>query len=316
MAEVLQLLKPITISGSKLSSSQVAEPATGADPDPAAWSSATTYTVGQRVHVASTHLIYEATTLVTNLNKDPTNAANAGYWLTVGATNKWRMFDQKSTSTTSRVGALAVIVAPGTVFNALALVNIHGADLVQVVQTDPSAGEVLNISAPLRRPPSAVNHYAYCFDPIDVKDSYFLSDMPAFPNSTVWVNLVANNGTSVVSVGAMLIGPNHLIGKGIQYGARLGITDYSKKTVNGFGDLEIVEGAFSSKASFQQWIDNTEVDSTKRLLTSVRAVPCLWRGSPTYDSTQVYGIYRDWEITLQYFDVSLLSIDLEGITEQ
>jgi hypothetical protein len=316
MSQVLQLLKPITIGATQLTAHNVPEPATGDSPDPAAWSSVTTYTQGQRVYSASTHLIYEATSAASNTNKDPTLAANIAFWITVGATNRWRMFDQKSTSQTTRVGTLQWTVTPGTFFNGLAVVNITNADTIDVVQTHPTEGTIFTLHASLRSPPSSPDHYAYCFEPVELRSYYFIEDVPPYPTSSVQVTLTATNGTNVVGCGAFLMGPTYPIGNGLQYGARVGIQDYSKKQTNSFGDLEIVEGAFSSKGSFQMWVDKADVDSVKKTLASVRALPCLWRGSPLYDSTVVYGIAKDWEITIQYFDVSLLNLELEGITEQ
>lgn len=317
MAEILQLLKPIPITSAMLTACNVAEPATGDTPDPAAWSSVTTYTVGQRVFSAATHTIYEATTAASNTNKDPDQAVNAAFWTTVGATNRWRMFDQKSTSQTSRVGTLTFTVNPGSVFNGFGLVNVTGADTVRLLQTDPVSGTVYDQTTSLRAPPSSADYYDYCFDAVEVKDYFVATDLPTFSSSSVAVTLTASNGTSVVGCGAALIGKVYSIGNGVQYGARIGITDYSKKKVNSFGDMEFVEGAFSSKASFQMWVDKNDVESVKKLLSSVRAIPCLYQGTEFYGrATLVYGAYKDWEITISYFDVSMLNIELEGLTEQ
>lgn len=316
MSDVLQLLKPITITDSKLAFCNVLEPSVGDSPDPAAWNSATTYTGGQRVHLASTHTIYEATSAAGNTNKDPSLAVNSAFWLTVGSTNRWRMFDERSTSQTSNVGTLSWTVTPSEVFNGLALVNVTGADTLQVTQSDPTAGVVYNSgSVSLRAPPSEADYYAYCFDPIERKDRYFIESLPTYPASSVTVTLTAANGTDVVGCGAFLIGKNYSIGNGIQYGARLGIQDYSRKKVNSFGDMEVTEGAYSNKNSFQMWVDKYDVAGVAKLLTSVRARPCAWRGPSDYNIL-TYGYLKDWEITIQYFDMSLLNLELEGLTEQ
>jgi hypothetical protein len=314
VSEVLQLLKPITVTAAKLTAHNVAEPAVGDAPDPSAWSSLTTYTEGQRVHVASVHKIYEATSAASNTNKDPTLAANSAFWIEVGATNKWRMFDQKSTSQTTKVGSLQWTVAPGELFNGASVLNVSGADEVHYLQTDPTDGVVLDHTAQLRSPPSEPDYYAYCFEPIERKDHHFLESLPTYPNSTLQVTLTANNGTDVVGCGTFIVGRNYQIGRGVHYGARIGIQDYSRKERNAFGDLEVTERAYADTASFQMWVDRAEVGAVKKLLASVRAIPCLWYGSSLYDSTLIYGFYKDFEIAIQYFDVSLLSLELEGLT--
>ena len=59
----MKLVKPVTITDSNLTSTSVAET------DYSAWSSVTSYTVGQKVIVVATHKIYEA--LINNTNKYP-----------------------------------------------------------------------------------------------------------------------------------------------------------------------------------------------------------------------------------------------------
>lgn len=61
----MKLIQPTTVTGSVLTSSNVAEN------DYAAWNSSTSYTIGQKVIVVATHKIYEA--LTNNSNKYPPN---------------------------------------------------------------------------------------------------------------------------------------------------------------------------------------------------------------------------------------------------
>ena len=88
MSTPMYVIRPVTITASILTSSTVAEPAVGTDPDPAAWNGATTYAVGDLVHYATTHKIYQrrvAGTTATAPDQDPTN------WLEVSATNRWKI---------------------------------------------------------------------------------------------------------------------------------------------------------------------------------------------------------------------------------
>ena len=95
---------PLSIGAAQIDYTNVAEPS---DTDPTTlWSSATTYTAGQTVYSATSHRAYQATGLATNLNKDPSIAANVAppnaatpasyFWLDMGATNKFRPFDQST----------------------------------------------------------------------------------------------------------------------------------------------------------------------------------------------------------------------------
>ena len=76
----LVIVNPLTITDAMLTSSTVTED------DYSAWSGSTTYALGARVIVLSTHKIYQSLQ-ASNLNKDPT--AQPLWWIEVSPTNKW-----------------------------------------------------------------------------------------------------------------------------------------------------------------------------------------------------------------------------------
>ena len=115
----LKVIPPLTITDSRLTSSNVAET------DYAAWSSATTYSLGQRVIVVSTHKVYESLQN-SNLNKDPTLASNATWWIEVSPTNRWKMFDISNTTQTTNADSIVVTITPGQVVNSVSLMNLEG----------------------------------------------------------------------------------------------------------------------------------------------------------------------------------------------
>lgn len=304
----LQLIAPISITSSMLTSSNVPEPATGDAPDPAAWNSGTTYAAGARVYLASTHMIYESLQAA-NLNKDPTTQTL--WWTPVVATNRWRMFDNSNTSQTTISGGIDVTVTPGQIYNGLALLNVTGSTSVQATMTDPVDGVVFDQTQVMQAPPTGSDWYAYFFDPIINKDSAIF-DLPTYGSAALRIRV--NTVSGVTGCGVAVIGRKRAFGKGVSLGARVGIQDYSRKERNAFGDYQVTQRAFAKRADFQMWIDATEVDAVQDLLASVRATPCVWIGSSKYSSTTVYGFYKDFDITLQYADMSACSISLEGLT--
>lgn len=84
----MDIIKPVTVSNSVLTSSNVTED------DYSVWSSSTTYADGANVIVVgTTHKVYESL-VNSNLNNDPTTDDGTN-WLELGATNRWKAFDQK-----------------------------------------------------------------------------------------------------------------------------------------------------------------------------------------------------------------------------
>jgi hypothetical protein len=313
MSQALRVLRPITITSAMLTAHNVPEPATGADPDPAAYSAATTYALAARCHVSSTHMIYESVQ-AGNIAHDPTTDTTNTWWVAVGATNRWRMFDQRNTSQTTRTGGMDVSLTPGEVYNGVALLNMALVNSVQVTMVEGGVTTVYDTTTSLQDPPTVGDYYEYCFDPILQKDSLILTDLPSYGTAVLRVQFSTGSPTDVAAVGVMTVGQVKDIGTGVQMGARVGIQDYSVKQANAYGDYTIVERAFAKRASFEMWVPRNKVDSVQTLLAGVRAVPCVWIASDFYQSTVIFGFYKDFDVTISYYDYSVLTLSLEGLT--
>jgi len=84
----MDIIKPVTVTNSILTSSNVTED------DYDEWSSSTTYADGDKVIViGTTHKVYESL-VGSNTNNNPTTDDGTN-WLELGATNRWKAFDQK-----------------------------------------------------------------------------------------------------------------------------------------------------------------------------------------------------------------------------
>lgn len=312
MAIALQILKPTAITAAMLTASNVAEPATGANPDPAAWAGGTTYALADRVHVTSTHTIYESVQ-AGNLGHDPTTDTAGTWWVAVGPTNRWRMFDQRNSSQTTRTGGIDVTVTPGVICNALTVDNVTETGAIQVSVTDPVDGLVYDQTYSMSAPISASDYYAWFFDPFVYKTTLVLSDLPSYPSAAIRVQ--ATTGvSSVAGIGVLVLGQMRSFGLGVNSGAKVGIQDYSIKTRNAFGDYEITERAYSKRATFEMWVLRPEVDALQDFMVGVRATPCVYILSGSYAATVLYGFYNDFEISIQYRDYSVFNAQIEGLT--
>lgn len=307
----LNVLTPVMVTSAMLTSN-VPEPATGDTPDPAAWAVGTTYALGARVHVASTHMIYESVQAA-NLGNDPTTDTTATWWVQVSATNRYRMFDQRNSSQTTRVGGIDVTVTPNDVASGLALLNLSNVTSAVVTMTDPTEGTVYDQTHALQDPPTVGDYYEYCFDPIVMADSLVLTDLPSYRFASIRVQFLAG-ASDVAGVGVMALGRVREIGIGVQMGARVGIQDYSRKEANAYGDYTIVQRAFSKRASIEMWVPRAQVDSVQNALAALRATPAVWIANDYYKSLVVYGFYKDFDITIAYHDYSVLTATIEGLT--
>lgn len=99
----------------------------------------------------------------------------------------------------------------------------------------------------------------------------------------------------------------------MRYGARVGIQDYSVKRRDDWGNISIVERAFSRRANWNMFIKKQDVDLFQNTLAQLRGKPALYIGGENYDCTSIYGFYKDFDTIIEYPHYSECSIELEGL---
>ncbi len=303
-------ISPIAVTDAVLISANVAEPSAS---DPAAWSSATTYAIGVKVRVvgANSHKIYQSLQGA-NLNHTPGLTTPDLWWVYVGPTERWNLFDQSITSQASNATTIDVTLRPEGRANAVALLNVSAAT-AQVIMTDTATStEVYNKTVNLASESGITDWYGYLFSPIDRKADVVFSDMPPYANPTIRIILTENTGI-IVKAGAIIIGHKTEIGE-TQYGAKVAIQDYSIKTQDVYGNYQILQRAFRKTASFSVLVKGSYVDQLHKLLTDLRSIPIVYAGTDDYTSTVIYGFYKDFGITIAYPTESICSLDIEGLT--
>lgn len=301
-ASALTIIKPVTVDDTVFVSSTVPET------DYAAWSSVTTYALGDRVILTSTHKIYESLQ-TSNTNNDPITAF--AWWIEVSATNRWKVFDASNSTQTVQATSIEYVLTTGFAITSVAALNVVGASSVQFVLTDPTYGEVYNKTVDMTSLPPAPDWWAWFFGVRSAPSLAIGFDVPAYPVASLTITFA---GGASLAVGVILFGQKRLIGLGVNLGAALGIQDYSRKEKNTFGDTVLVQRAFSKRANFNMLMEKRDVDTTLNFLSSVRSTPCLWIGSEAYESTILFGFYKDFQVIIAYPTYSECSLDLEGLT--
>jgi peptidoglycan hydrolase CwlO-like protein len=270
----LQLVQPQDIDDDVLTSTSVDEF------DYPQWSAMTTYAAGDRVLRLVSHRIHESAA-AGNTGHDP--ADDDGHWIDVGATNAWAMFDQALGSVTTALSSI-VVVLDVTDVSAVALLDVTGATVrVQAAGYDDT---------------QEVGAGAVTF-----------LDLPDITGAVT----VTVAGTGDVSVGTLLIGK--LVSLGLtESSPTAGITDYSKKETDDFGDVTIVERAWAKRMAPKALIRTEALDDVANRIAAVRARPCLWIGDAELDSLTVYGFFKDFSIEVGE-NVSALSLTIEGLSQ-
>jgi len=299
----MMLIRPMLVNDAALTACNIPET------DYMAWLVGTTYALGARVRVVGTnvHKVYES---LQASNTGHTPASSPTWWLEVGSTNRWQLFDQSITSQASNANTIDVTLACIGRIDSVAALNINAAS-ARVIMTDAVDGVVYDKTISLVSDSGINDWYAYFYEPVVRKSDFVAADLP--PYSAPALQVILTDTGNTVLCGAMVVGFKKDIG-GTQYGAKVGIQDYSVKTRDAFGNYSILERAFNKNASYSVMVDKAYVDQLHQLLASYRATPIVYVGSDQYSSTVIYGFYKDFGITISYPMYSVCTIDIEGLT--
>ena len=135
---------------------------------------------------------------------------------------------------------------------------------------------------------------------------------PGESNLAILITIENSQVDGDVSCGMCVLGIAQDLGL-MGWAPRIGIIDYSKKTVDDFGNPTILERNYSKRLSAELWIDNLSIDRIVRLLAQYRATPVVWFGTDAFDSTIIYGWYRDFEAIIESPAGSRCSLEIEGM---
>ncbi|MFY8164319.1 MAG: hypothetical protein ACOVKC_08795 [Brevundimonas sp.] len=274
-----------------------------------AWNAATAYQVDDIVIVvsANSHLSYRRRVAGTTATAPSADATN---WLALGATNRWKMFDGSITSQTSNPLAITETFIPAARVDTVACLNVV-AGSITVTQTDPIDGLVFNVTTSMIDSVGIDNPWSYCFEPITYLSDLILGGLLPYANATIAVTINQPSGTALC--GGLILGLSKDIGS-TEYGASVGIQDYSVKAVDVFGNTSITQRAFSKRGDFTVWVPNTLTDILQTTLAGFRATPILYIGSDNFASTAIYGFFKDFTLAIAYPNVSIFTVSIEGLT--
>ena len=306
----MRVLIPLTVKDSNLISTTIPEN------DYPVWSSVTSYVAGDLVISTVTHRIYEAIQASTNI--DPTtDFSDPPYWLDIGATNRWKAFDQKISDPVTVPDGVNLIEyelgAFGIPTNSVTLFGLKGR-LTTVVATDATEGEIYSETISLIDNALVNDWFTYFFEPARVKSEAIFEGIPPYANATYTVSVVDDTLSEPV-LGQIVLGQEYTLGE-TNYGTSVSIEDFSRKERDAFGNAIIVERPFAKLIDFDFVVNTNEVRRTAILLEQVRATPAVYYAGPDTEKygTTVYGFYRSFSINLSGPAISNVTLEVEGLT--
>ena len=295
----MKLIRPNTMTPAMLTSSTATEAH-------ATYSSGTTYAAAVRVVYATS--VYQSLQAA-NLNKQPDT--NPTWWTRIGPSNKWAMFDEQVSTATTAPTSLTVVFSTG-IIDSLAVVGID-AEMVTLTVRDGPGGTIVYQRSASVTGSEVADWYEYFFnDPTVRKTLAIFYDIPPFASSVATLE-ITSGGT--VSLGMVTFGRIAALGDS-QFGAQAGITDYSRKETDEFGNTTFVKRAFAKRMTGSVQVQSLQINRVQRVLYDLRATPVLWIATDVPEFSEpmtVYGFYRDFYCAINGPTVSTYQLEIEGL---
>lgn len=283
-----------------------------AETDYAAWNSGTTYALGARVIVVNdgaspptgVHKVYESAQ-GSNTNHNPRTDTTSTWWLEVGATNRYRMFDAQHSSQTTNPDSIQTGIQGEGILDTAAIVNTDALTW-RIRQTDAVEGVVLDITYDLLDESAVVDAWTYCFSPfVRIRDKAV--DLYPYADSLIESWLAAPG--EVVACGGLILGQRSELG-GVTWGAQFSFVDTSVKVRDAWGGYSFVERPFYKTVDCSVWIASGALSFHQNQLAPYRAQPILWIVDPDVGAGIGLAIFEDLTLVLTEGVLSLSTLRL------
>ena len=278
------------------------------DADVTTWSNTVTYAKGDKVTKDNCGAVVYESLIATNTGNDPEEVGGTS-WLEIGTSNYFAMFDTRSGTQTTKPESIELEINFTGLVNSVSLVNVEGSS-VRFEVWDNVNNLVYDKTFSLLEYGST-DWFDYFYGEITKKDQLVKFDIPQVLSGRGKMTLL--NTGSIAKLGGLIYGKQFIIGES-QWGVSVGITDYSTKETDVFGNFFIVERQYNDRLNVDVVCDLNRVTGIKKTLSQYRATPLLWAASEAYGSTIVFGYYKSFNIELSHAAFADCSLEIEGVS--
>ena len=314
----MRVIPPLTITDAILISSSLSEPDAGSPNTEFVYDPAKTdYALGAQVISTTTHRKYESLVLQVAAHPLPVLPETAtSYWLDVGPTNKWSMFDLFRNTQSSGPSPMTITLATGVRTNSIALMGLDATSVTVVVQSavgSPSEEYYRHEENLVTR--EVMDWYDYFFEPFTTRPSLVLFDLPPYTSALIVTTITNTAGTA--KCGALVVGSYQYIGE-TQHAAESDALNFSTVDRDAFGNVTLVPRRAIPSTNQRIICDKGIVNAVRNLRTALNAVPAVWSGlddstDEYFDAFLILGIYRGFRINASEPTEAEISLELEEI---
>jgi len=295
----MKMIAPITITDATLVSSSVLEA------DAPVWDIATAYVANDPVISLVTHSQYICATGNTGIDPDNDSGTN---WTRIGATNRWKAFDQLISDPVTNAAAISYTIQPAAAISGIAFFGL-AADFITVTVTLGAQSYVFQKN--LINVDEIDGWYGWLFSGVVREVEALFLDLPYLGAGTEYLIEVTGPGT--VAIGQIILGSASNFGV-THWGAEIGILDFSRKDLDVYGNAIIVKRRNARLATFPIGVDARKARQIQRILEAYRATPAVWIGDDRLEyGLMIYGFYSSYSHVLDQENWSHVLIEVRGL---
>lgn len=313
--DACSILVPVDVIGSGVFMSARANGIALPEDNTLVWNASATYAAGDRVHLPGTHRVYESAA-AGNVGKDPSQPMNqynaagvATWWIDMGTTNKYAMFDGLVSTPTSAPSPFEITILPGA-FNGLALFGLD-ADSYSVEVTDTASGAVVYTEPVTALDSSAPgDYYEYFFE--RAKPQRQLIRTGIEPYDTAQIKLTLYKGSGDVKLGMFAIGDLRPVGVP-QRDVSVDPVDFSYFKQDAFGNATVKKRANATGMSITTKMEMSDAGVVLDTIKEVLGTPVVVVGSeaPGFEWLTVFGLVSGRMSPAEY-PFATLNITVKG----
>ena len=238
-------------------------------------------------------------------------------WLDLGATNKWRPFDQVIAAQCEGDGDLEIEIDPPSAITAVAFFNLDATRLeieIPEKQDDDTWETVWLREDSLIDNTMVYDAWTYAYAPIHYQADLAAWDLPTLiEDARLTLRIKHVDDDTNAKVGQIVMGRQVDLGM-TTYGSQAGIDDWSTVERDKYGNATIRRRRHSRRFRYDVTVDDGDIYRVQSRLIQYLATPAVYVGAIDRPETLVFGFYRDFAITIQNPAYSRADIEVEGLT--
>lgn len=238
-------------------------------------------------------------------------------WLDLGATNKWRPYDELIASQCVGDGDLEIEIDPPSAVTAVAFFNLEATDVeieIQEKQEDDSWETVWERSDSLVDNTEVYDAWTYAYTPIRYQVDLAVWDLPTIiTDAKIIIRVIHSDDDTDAKVGQIVMGRQIDLGV-TTYGSEAGVDDWSQVERDRYGNATIRKRRHSRRFRYDVTVDRGDTHRVQNRLNQFLTKPAVFAGAIDHPTTLIFGYYRDYVITLSNYAYSRVDIEVEGLT--